>query len=66
MAVAVCTWSATSAAGAAEPRVEQLLLLWAPWAPLLDQQIGATSRGHSGIGGARVEVEARQPLDERE
>lgn len=27
MAVAVCTWSAPSAAGAAEPHMEQLLLL---------------------------------------
>lgn len=51
MAVAVCTWSAPTAAGAAEPPEEQLLLLCAPWARLLDQQIGATSPGYSRTGG---------------
>lgn len=48
MAEAVCTWSAPSAAGAAEPHVEQLLLLWAPWARLLNQKMGATSPGYCG------------------
>lgn len=39
LALAVCTWSATSAAGAAEPHMEQLLPLCASWSRVLDQLV---------------------------
>lgn len=45
LAVAVCAWSATSAAGTAGPRVEQLLLPCASWSCLLDKLV-PTNRCH--------------------
>lgn len=67
--VAFCTCSATCAAGAAEPHLNSScfsVLHGLVYQTNRYQQTGATSRGYSGIGGAWMEMEARQPLGERE
>lgn len=65
MAVAVCTWSATSAAGAAELHVEQLLC--ASWSHFLDQLVPTNwchftwlFRDWWGMGGSGAQAAPRR------